>query len=216
MAEGTLEDLIRRYEEGDRSPGLIQQLNEAAWEGFHDPWEGARAPSDPSEETMVDTPYDPEAVRPLSLDMIERFIQKKGWSFWKKSDQYLMVTIRYDRASDRETRLLLCTAGKNREIFQLHWTSDRRVGAERFDQAFRLCNAWNDRTRWPRAFVEVPPKESEDGPQDDPEPLSGTLVLDFQLFLAAGIHQALFDSLVQEAIATGWDFWEKAFGTYGL
>ena len=39
MANSPLEDLIRRYESGERDPDLIKQLNEAAWDGFHDPWE---------------------------------------------------------------------------------------------------------------------------------------------------------------------------------
>jgi hypothetical protein len=83
-----LDDLIRRYEAGERSPELIQALNEAAWAGFHDPWETPPGPKTREEEDMADDPvdesiYDMEAVRPLSQGMIKRFLRMKGWSFWE-------------------------------------------------------------------------------------------------------------------------------------
>jgi hypothetical protein len=46
--------------------------------------------------------------------------------------------------------------------------------------------------------------------EDQGEPGSGLLVLDYQLLLDKGIHQALFDDLVHDAIATSWDFWTMA------
>ena len=210
------QDLIRRYEAGDRSPELLRRLDEAAWTGFHDPWEPRPAP-DPHhlEEDPMQEPIDPEAVLPFDVATIERALKQRGWHVWRHEKDILMVQFNYDRETDRETRIVFFVQGKARDIFRLYWISDRRVDAERFDQAFRLCNHWNDNYRWPRAYVEMPPTK-EDEAEDTPEPESGLLVLDWQLPLGAGIHQALFDDMLGAVISAGWDFWRMAHSEHGL
>ena len=223
MTQEILDELIHRYEEGDRSPELIHQLNEAAWTGFHDPWEPTpqvQTEAQPEESPMEEEPFDMEVVQPITLETIERFLKTKGWHIWRHPDDMLMVHFRYDPDTDRETRLLFSLEGKNRNIFRMQWTGDRRVAADGFDQAFRLCNEWNDFARWPRAYLEIPPqkevKEAEEGKKEERGPASGILSLDFQLPLGKGIHQALFNDLAQGAISTGWDFWAMAHDQYGL
>jgi hypothetical protein len=98
----------------------------------------------------------------------------------------------------------------------MQWTGDRRVDAERFDMACRLCNQWNDSARWPRAYLEMPPQNEEEEKKDERGPASGLLAMDFQLPLSKGIHQSLFNDLVQDAISTGWGFWAMAHDQYGL
>jgi hypothetical protein len=224
MQPNLLDELVKRYEAGERSPDLVQALNSAAWVGFHDPWEAppqqtpnpTRKEEDVADEPMDENTDDMEAIRPLSVDMIERFLRWKGWNHWKHSDGTRMVNFRYDPISDRETLLRFMIQGKNLNVFQMSWSSDRRVSAERFDQAFRLCNEWNDHKRWPRAYVEMPRAAKNEDETEDKEVTSGTLVLDLQFLVHKGIQQELFNEMVRDAIATGWDFWKNAYTEYGL
>jgi len=221
MTQEILDELIHRFEEGDRSPELIHQLNEAAWTGFHDPWESTpqvQTEAQTEESPMEEEPFDMEAVRPFTLETIERFLQSKEWHVWRHPNDMLMVHFRYDPDTDRESQLVFSLEGKNGTQFRMQWTGDRRVDAERFDQAYRLCNQWNDFARWPRAYLETPPREDEgeEEKKTEMEPASGILAMDFQLPLGKGIHQALFNDLVQNAISTGWGFWAMAHDQYGL
>lgn len=211
------EELVRRHAAGDRSLDLLQRLNETAWEEFHDPWETHYEPSMPAEEEMSALPdpedsYDMERVRPLSMEMLERFARWKNWTCWRKSSHLLLVTFRYDPACDRETQICLSIQGKNDDILLMEWSGDQRVRPEQFDLAFRLCNDWNDECRWPRAYLEIPRCGLEDGEGEKmpDRPRSGSLTLDAQFMLGKGIHQALLDDMLREIVASGWTFWTWA------
>ncbi len=218
MAEAPLEDLIRRYEAGDRDPELLRQLNAAAWNGFHDPWEApAPAARNPVTGERVPAPaFEPEALAPFTFETIQRFLEPMKYRYWRQGKGYFMVTFAYTERTDRCLQASFMVQGKHLDIFKLQITCDRRVQAERFDRAFRLCNDWNQRFRWPRASLELAALERKEGQLLGPEPPSALLALDFQLFLRAGIPQALFDSLVKDAIATSWEFWELAHDEYGM
>lgn len=152
---------------------------------------------------------DPKEVLPFTLDTIKRFLKDRGYTFWEADWNAVQVLYRYHPDSDRVLRLVLAVEGKRSRTLLFRWTGDRRVNGERFPEALRFCNQWNQDYRWPRAYLEIPriePREGEEGR----EAASGTLVLDTQLFLDEGIHQALFNSLLRDAIATGWEFWERA------
>lgn len=218
MAEVPLEALIRRYEAGDRDPDLIRQLNEAAWDGFHDPWEpevpkGRHPVSGQSTQAPA---FDPKALLPFSGETIQRFLDPVKYKHWRQGSDYFLVTFTYTKRTDRCLQASLLVQGKRSDIFKLLITCDRRVPAERFDRAFRLCNDWNSRFRWPRAYLEIADVEQQDGQEPIREPPSALLALDYQLYLGAGVPQVLFDSMVRDAIATQWDFWELAHDEYDL
>lgn len=213
MANSPLEDLIRRYESGERNPDLIKQLNDAAWDGFHDPWE-TMAPLPTAAEH--ESSFDPNALLPFGTDTIQRFLDDRGYQHWKSSWNSFLLLFKYSERSDRTVSAHFIVAGKNMDIFNLRIECDRRVPAERFDRAFRLCNDWNRWFRWPMALVDMPFLEKKEGELEGREPASGNLALDFQLFFRAGVPQVLFNSMVRDAIDTSWDFWEKARNEYDL
>ncbi len=218
MDPDTLEKLVQQYQNGNRDPELIEQLNQAAWTGFHDPWEFDPGVPIPYEE-MAEDPDDPDLVRPFTLDMIERALESRGWRYYKRvgAHPWLTVHINYDPASDRETKLMFAVLGRDRDILHMDWNSDRRTSAERFDRAFRLCNEWNSAYRWPRAAVAIPNLPNKGAEDEVPEEApSGLLTLDFDLPLAKGIHQDLLNHILGRVIDTGWDFWILARKDYGL
>jgi hypothetical protein len=196
--------LIKRYEAGDRSPEVVQALNEAAWEGFHDPWEPA--PAREKGDTM-----DPDAVQPFTPETIERHLRGRELACWKTDGKGFMVFMGYDKDSDRCVRIMHFVEGRQDTVYRLRVVADRRVDAADFAKAHELCNRWNENYRWPRAFLEIPTLDEGDG-----APGSGLLVMDYQLQLGKGVHQALFDDMVGSAIGASFDFWKLAREAYSL
>ena len=201
--------LIKRYEAGERTPELIQALNEAAWTGFHDPWEPA--PASRKIATREGGDMDPETVQPFTLETIERHLRGKELTYWKNGKNMCLVFLGYDKDSDRCVRIMHFVEGKRDTVYRLHVVADRRVEAGDYAKARELCNQWNDTYRWPRAFLEVPSL-----PEGDGLPGSGLLAMDYQMQLEKGIHQALFDDMVGNAISTSYDFWKMAREAFNL
>jgi hypothetical protein len=220
MARTQLEELIRRYEAGDREPELIRLLNEAAWDGFHDPWEPpvrrGRHPVTGQLVPVPETAFDPDALRPFTGDTIRRFLEERPYKCWQYKQNAFFVNFAYIERTDRCLTATFTVEGRKDDIFKLRIASDRRVPAERFDRALRLCNGWNDGYRWPRAVLEMPELEPKADEPEGREPASALLTLDLQLFLRQGIPQRLFNSMVKDALDTSWTFWELAHDTYGL
>lgn len=202
--------LIKRYESGERSPELIQALNEAAWDGFHDPWE----PPPAGKEVVVKeggAAMDPETIQPFTLDTIERLLKRKEISYWRSDQKTCLVFLGYDQDSDRCLRSSHAIEGKNESIYCLRVVGDRRVDAKDYGRARELCDQWNGSYRWPRAYLEIPTLADGAG-----VPASGLLVLDYQLDLEKGIHQSLFDDLVEGAVFASFSFWKMAKEEFGL
>ena len=200
MEPDLLETLIKRYEAGERDPELIQALDEAAWDGFHDPWE---QPVDDLDEPD-EAPWDPQEVRPFGLETIDRHLEANCLDGWRTDGPMRLVFLGYDRPSDRSLEVMHVVEGEQGTVYCLRMVGDRRVDAADYQRARELCDRWNGNYRWPRAFLEIPGREGE-------EPAaSGLLTLDYQLQLAAGIHQALFDELVRGTVAAAYDFWKLA------
>lgn len=220
----TIDELIRRFDSGERNPELLRQLSELAWQEFHDPWESglnlaeteqplaATGPEwTPGEEDLEE---DEEAAPPFTVDTLLRHLRNNGLAFWECGQHSYTCRYEYDEASDRCCQAFYSLEGKAKDIVCVRWVSDRRVSAEHFIRAFRLCNQWNANWRWPRAFVDIPRKEARDG--REVPPASGVLTLDFQLYLAKGVTQGLFDDLVAAAEAASWSFWQLAHKEFNL
>jgi len=202
--------LIKRHEAGERSPELIRALNEAAWQDFHDPWE----PPPQVKETSTQEPggaMDPETVRPFTLETIEDHLKRKEITCWKADQKICLVFMGYDQESDRCVRVMHFVEGKHDTVYRLRVVADRRVDAKDYTRARELCDKWNGSYRWPRAFLEIPTLDEGAG-----VPGSGLLVMDYQCQLAKGIHPALFDDLVGEAVSTSFDFWKMAREEFSL
>ncbi len=214
MADVPLDELIRRYEAGDRDPDLIRLLNEAAWDGFHDPWEH---PKPSLLAAAPEAPFDPEALRPFTAETVQRFLDGGNYTYWTSTWDSFLLFWRYSVDSDRVVRAIFMVEGKHKTVFKLRIVGDRRVPRERFDVARQLCNAWNEGYRWPRAYLEKPDLKAEEVKAlDGKEPASAILALDFQLYLPAGVPQVLFDRQVRDVLATSWEFWELALKDYDL
>lgn len=215
----TPDELIRRYDAGDRQPDLMRQLSDLAWHQFHDPWERRPGPAAELGEIPATGPGRApddarERLRHFTSDTLVRYLRTTGRPFWECGQDRYLAPYDYDPTSDRCCQAFYSVEGQDPDILCVRWVSDRRVPAEHLSLAYLLCNQWNTQWRWPRAFVDIPRVTAGDGP--DPLPASGVLTLDFQIYLNQRIHQALFDSLLAPVQEATWAFWAMAHLEYEL
>jgi hypothetical protein len=213
----TPDELIRRFDAGDRQPDLLRQLSDLAWHQFHDPWECVPGPAAEVGEIPAAGPERApgdvqERLRPFTSDTLVRYLRTIDRPFWECGQDRYVATYDYDPTSDRSCQAFYSIEGREPDILCVRWVSDRRVPAEHLSLAYMLCNQWNAEWRWPRAYVDVPRLAAG----ADALPVSGVLTLDFQLYLNQRIHQGLFDSLLTPVQEATWSFWELAHRDYDL
>lgn len=220
----TLGEALRRHAAGDRSPEVLKALSRAAWEAYHAPWEAPPQESSMDESTTP-APLPPTEIRPLTPDLIAGWLEGEGISAFRHPTRDFLVDYKFGLKSDRCVQLRLYISGKNSDILVLLWTCDKRIPPERFSQALRYCNWWNNEYRWPRAMVEQDYRHP-DANQDPPPSqevleareaiYSAQLVLDFQVCLPEGIHPNGLRAIIESNIETSWTFWRVAHETWGL
>lgn len=222
-----LDEALRRHAEGDRSPEVLRVLNHAAWDAFHAPWEAqplenAMAESRPSSSFSEAAP---DQVQDLSEAMLVRWAETEDYSCFRCPSRGILVDFRYSLKSHRRLTFQAWASGKDGNILVVQITSDCRVAPEDFVSALRLCNAWNQEYRWPRAMVEQDYRTVDAGKDPPPAPEEvdlreqthpGRLVLDFQVPLSAGIHQYGLEAILNNMLETSWDFWRMAHEAWGL
>ena len=201
MAHLNIDTAIKRYAEGDRSPEVMEVLNRESG--------GAFPPQAP----------DPAPVQPLTLERLRAWSQGRGFTcYGEEALGRILVRFRYSPGRDRPVDLSLSISGKNKNILKLELVGGKRVPAEHLVKALRLVNDWNQDMRWPRALVlqnyrtdwDEDEKPSEEDILAMEDTKSASLVLDHQLFFPEGIHQAGLRALIDDALASSWEFWEKA------
>lgn len=218
MDDRHVDELVRRFDAGDRDQALLRQIQRLAAFWFHDSDDGIRQ-GESLEAEGGDGPEpieDPEGLSPLSTRTVERWLEARGLKHQCGEGGVYLVVWDYARSCDRTLRANIAVEGLHRTVLRVSIFGDRRVDAERFPEAHACCNRWNETRRWPRAFL-VPSLEPADRREQQPEPpLSGILVLDFQMPLEAGIAQAQFDSLLDHLVASARRFFDAAWKDYRL
>lgn len=218
------EEALRRHQRGDRSPEVINTLNQAAWEAYHAPWEPPVEAKAMLDETPDLSPSE-NGLSPLTLDMLSTWIAQEGYTAFTHPDKGFLINFKFSLRSDRCVQFRLYVSGKDADILALTWSTDKRVPPDQFIRALRLCNWWNNEYRWPRAMVEQDYRytDADDDPppsKEEVEAREGThsahLVLDFQVCLPHGVHQKTLNGMIDSAIETSWTFWRRAHEDWGL
>lgn len=218
------EEALRRHQAGDRSQEVLSSLTLAAWEAYHAPWEPPLEVHQMTAE-QPDTPFPEEPLMPLTQDMLGAWVEKEGYMAFSHPTRGFLINFKFGLRSDRCIQMRLYVTGRDLDILGLHWQGDKRIEPERFVQALRLCNWWNNEYRWPRAMVDQEYRYTD--ADDDPAPSkeevearelthSSHLVLDFQVCLPHGVHQKTLEGMIDSAVETSWTFWRKAHDEWGL
>ena len=162
---------------------------------------------------------------PLTLDMLGAWIAEEGYTAFSHPGRGFLINYKFGLRSDRCVQFRLYVSGKDADILVLNWSCDKRVPPDQFVRALRLCNWWNNEYRWPRAMVEQDYRTTDQ--KEDPPPApeevesrevthSARFCLDFQVCLSEGIHQPALNLILDDAMATSWDFWKLARDKWGL
>ena len=161
---------------------------------------------------------EPDAAPSFTLETIDCYLEAEEYSVWKSSWNSRLVFYTYGPKTDRVVRATFSVQGKADDVFVLRMVADRRVDPPQFELAWRLCSEHASEYRYPRAFLEIPPKPEnwEDNPEAGAWNPSGLLVLDYHLPLKEGITQAAFNALCNDVISASWGFWRMAHERYGL
>ena len=176
-----IEALIRRHEEGDRSPELLQQLDTMA------------------REVLLGVPG-PGATG--GVELVKAYLRHTGEPFFCPAPRVYSVAQPYSEAAQRSTQIRHYIEGAKDEFYRLAWLDDREIPLDRCYDALSWANKWNRFIRWPRAVVEGT-RRGEDGEYEALQ-----FCLDYQLNLTHGIPEDLFIHLVGCAIGAGRDFWD--------
>lgn len=213
------DDLIQRLARNPRDPDLLRQLDQAAWETFHDPWEAPPKRSKevatrprkipPSGEAM-----EPAVTQPLTVALLRSVLKEIGLRYSLTPDGEFTIPFSYEHDSDRQAWVRISLQGEDKKVLVWRMGSDRRVDAPQFELAFRLCNAWSSAHRWPRPFLDIPLPDEEEEPK--PWEPSGAIELDYQMQVPDGLTREGLGLILKNLIGAGWAFWAEARTKYGL
>jgi hypothetical protein len=210
------DDLVHRLKKNPRDPELLRQLDQAAWETFHDPWE--RPPAEKSgtdsESTNSGGSMEAPPLPRLHATVLRSALKELGLRFTTAPGGGFLVKFSYDHDADCEALVQISIQGEDKDVLAWHMASDRRVDAPQFGLAFRLCSEWAKEQRWPRAFVDIPAVE-EDGKTRAWEP-SGSIELDYHYPVPDGISRQSLCKLLGTLFSSGMAFYALAREKYGL
>ncbi len=139
-------------------------------------------------------------IETFSPAMIEAYVKAKEFAYLKDphGDYFIEFAEQAECACHLTARLSI--TGDQRDVYSIRVTSDRRIPQRDWGRAVLVCNQWNKERRWPKAYLHHADKGAE----------HGDIILEGQIDLEAGIHQALFDSYTDTIIGTAFRFWEWA------
>lgn len=220
MDPESLRQLVMRHEQGDRSPELIAALDQAAWEGFHDPWEEEddcvlleEHLGQPPIPIRWD-PQEPMKISATTLDLYmaqnhaQRFIREERPFLLEYRDQSFAEQGRQValQIEDRGTRALLLRA-----VYRLqHPKTD-------LPKALELIKVWNASPS-PSEARAVKPTECPFSQEGKP-PKAVLIVLEATPELepsASGLSLEQFDHMLEGFQEDVRAFFEQAFGPCGL
>ena len=130
-------------------------------------------------------------IEALDPKMIERYLRDQGLRFLTNQDGVFVVNFYGDDVPDY--RFWIGVEGPDRQFLDVRVMTDIPLTANIRPQAEAFVSGWNHFKRWPKAYLE-----------DDEVRGRGFWIVGENCFaLKAGIHQPLFDELLNVSIATG-------------
>jgi len=136
-------------------------------------------------------------VEKFSRLMIEKHLKSHDLKYLTDPDGDFFVHYAYDSEIDCEMTVYLGAEGKNNEIYCIRVSTDRRFGRDQWGPCLIACNTWNEKRRWPKAYLYRR--------EDDEE---AQIMLETQIDLEKGVHQELLDDITMSTVFAGYQFWK--------
>lgn len=137
-------------------------------------------------------------ISPISREMIEAFLTKNEYNYLVDRDGDIVLQYRYDEELDTELTAYFYIEGDNKTIYYIQVLNRRRIHKPDWDHYVWLCNRFNQAFRWPKVYLSLPRTETSE---------TATIVLEYYIPAAAGIHQELFDEITDAILGGSFRFW---------
>jgi hypothetical protein len=130
--------------------------------------------------------------------MIVGFLRHNGLRYEQTPDGDFVVPFGFIEEADCELTMVLHAAGDDGTTYVIGFFTHKLISRENWPQALVRCNTWNQKYRWPTAYLwtSVPGNDN-----------AGEIVLAENLNLAAGIHAELLDDLTSTVLRGAVEFW---------
>ncbi len=141
-------------------------------------------------------------VQPFSREMVQDHLDRMELKFVTDDDGDFTVDFGLNDEEEILLRVLMSAEGPNEDIFVIRGVTNLMVPKTLWPKVMAGCNQWNQERRYPKAYLFVPENE---------ETLFGTIHLEGQFPLGAGVTQPLVDELITTLVQTSFAFWQDAF-----
>lgn len=155
---------------------------------------------------LKEKPMSTTIVQKFDRSMIEAYLQERDFKYLTDRDGDFRLDFVYDEETDCEPSVWFITEGEENEIFVMRGLSNKRIRKEDWEKATNLCNEWNQKRRWPKAYLNV----------REPEESTASIHLEFQIDLEHGIHQDLLNSMAATFLASSFNFWRWLHQEQGM
>ena len=231
MGNQDLEPMIQKFNDGDRSLEVLAPLNEAAWDGFHDPWEpkpffltedaevfpgdgipkgprpgGVReVPEQDGAASPADSRRNPGALAPHLAGLIECYLEVQHWDFVRNENGEFRGTLPMLGMAGQDLTLRLSGGGNRSRLLWFHLASGFQVGNPARSSATTLCARWNGSHLDFCARLEMQPPF-----HDRNHPRTGTLSLHNALPVPPEVTMRTLVAFLDQCIDQAGDFWMLA------
>ena len=208
--DNNLEDLLHRFDQGDRSPWLLNRLNILSWRFFHAPWEKPPKPLPVerqlptlSDFLLDDQVADQNALSPLSIKRCSTILQNRGvpllFNEVSGGLQFGAMFQHGDEEADiPPTRIQVdvqvTVIGEKEDILHLELTTGVKVPRGKRTSALGLINSHNETATIPRALL----RSQRSG---------ATIVTDATFPFDHGVSDAALEAALVRTIAESGKFW---------
>jgi Putative bacterial sensory transduction regulator len=138
-------------------------------------------------------------VQPFERSMIKDHLERQNLKYLVDQDGDFRVDFAAFSDDGYELTVWMTAEGTNEDIFVIRTIANARIPKTLWLDVMQACNQWNMEKRYPKAFLFLP---------NDPEELFGSIHLEGQFPLAAGVTQPVLDEFINTIIGTSFSFWE--------
>ena len=233
MGSQELEVMIQKFNDGDRSLEVLAPLNEAAWDGFHDPWErkpffltadaevflGDGLPNAPRPCGVHEAPEQDGAgsarpaesrrglgaLAPRLAERIACYLEVQHWDFVQNESGEFRCTPPLAGMVGQDLTLRLSGGGPRSRVLWFHLGSGFQVASEARSSARALCARWNSAHPDYCARLEMQPPF-----HDRNHPRTGTLSLHSSLPVPPEVTVRTIVAFLDNCMDQAGDFWTQA------
>lgn len=141
------------------------------------------------------------AVRRFTHSLIQRFLDSKDLKYYQDEDDSFLVHFSYDDDTQCELTVVLSIQGDQQDIYTIYVFSSKKIPKRDWGRAILICNQWNEKARWPKAYLHIDNVDRDK---------VANIHLEENIDLEPGIHQELLDQYTDAVISSAFGFWQWA------